>query len=60
MKLSIRNLNIVRQADITVNGLAVIAGENGTGKSTIGKTLFATLKATPQRAETLQPPATMP
>ena len=45
MKLSIRNLNIVRQADITVNGLAVIAGENGTGKSTIGKTLFATLKA---------------
>ena len=45
MKLSINGLNIVGHADISVNGLAVIAGENGTGKSTVGKTLFATLKA---------------
>lgn len=45
MKLNISNLNIVGSAEITVNGLAVIAGENGTGKSTVGKTLFATLKA---------------
>lgn len=45
MKLSINNLNIVGSADITVNGLAVIAGENGTGKSTVGKVLFATIKA---------------
>ena len=36
MKLSINGLNIVGHADISVNGLAVIAGENGTGKSTVG------------------------
>ena len=45
MKISITGINIVGQADITVNGLAVIAGENGSGKSTVGKTIFATLKA---------------
>lgn len=45
MRLTISNLNIVGNADISINGLAVIAGENGTGKSTIGKTLFATIKA---------------
>lgn len=45
MRLTISNLNIVGHADISINGLAVIAGENGTGKSTIGKTLFTTLKA---------------
>ncbi|MDE6346461.1 MAG: AAA family ATPase [Muribaculaceae bacterium] len=45
MKLDISNINIVGHAQIAVNGLAVIAGENGTGKSTIGKILFATLKA---------------
>ena len=45
MKLNISNLNIVGNAEININGLAVIAGENGTGKSTVGKTLFATLKA---------------
>lgn len=44
MHLSISNLNIVGHADIVINGLAVIAGENGTGKSTIGKILFATIK----------------
>lgn len=45
MKLDIKNLNIVGNAEIAINGLAVIAGENGTGKSTVGKTLFATIKA---------------
>lgn len=45
MRVKIDNLNIVKSADIGIDGLAVIAGENGTGKSTIGKALFATVKA---------------
>jgi len=45
MRLTISNLNIIGHAEIAINGLAVIAGENGTGKSTVGKTLFSTLKA---------------
>ena len=41
MKLSIRNVAQVQSADICIDGLTVIAGRNNTGKSTIGKTLFA-------------------
>lgn len=41
MILSIRNLAKIRQADIELNGLTVIAGDNDTGKSTVGKALYA-------------------
>ncbi|MCM1244802.1 MAG: ATP-binding protein [Roseburia sp.] len=41
MKLKVRNLAKIKSADIIVDGITVIAGENNTGKSTIGKTLFS-------------------
>lgn len=41
MKLSIKNFAKIKEADIMLNGLTVIAGENNTGKSTIGKILFS-------------------
>lgn len=41
MKLEIKNIGNVTQADIEINGITVIAGQNGTGKSTISRTLFA-------------------
>ena len=41
MKLSLRNIAKVEQADIEINGITVIAGENNTGKSTVGRALFA-------------------
>ena len=41
MKLSIRNLGKLKEADVEINGITVIAGENDTGKSTIGKVLFS-------------------
>lgn len=44
MKLSIQNIGVVKKADINIDGLTVICGENDTGKSTIGKTLFALVK----------------
>ena len=41
MKLKICNIGKVIEADIDINGITVIAGENNTGKSTVGKTLFS-------------------
>lgn len=41
MKLKIRNLAKVGNAEIDINGLTVIAGSNNTGKSTVGKTIFS-------------------
>lgn len=40
MRLRIDNFAKIKQADILVDGITVIAGENNTGKSTIGKILF--------------------
>lgn len=41
MKLFLKNIGKIEKATIDLNGITVIAGENDTGKSTIGKTLFA-------------------
>lgn len=40
MKLSLNNIAKIKQADIVIDGITVIAGENDTGKSTVGKALF--------------------
>lgn len=41
MKLKIRDFAKIKKADIDLDGITVIAGENNAGKSTIGKVLFA-------------------
>ncbi len=41
MKLSLNNIGKISSATIEMNGITVIAGENDTGKSTLGKALFA-------------------
>lgn len=41
MKLAIKNIGKIKNAEIEINGITVIAGENDTGKSTVGKTLFS-------------------
>lgn len=43
MKIKINNIGKIDQAEILLNGITIVAGENNTGKSTIGKTLFALL-----------------
>ena len=39
MRLTLENIAKVRKADVEINGITVIAGENNTGKSTVGKAL---------------------
>lgn len=41
MKLRISNVAKIENAVLNIDGITVIAGENNTGKSTIGKVLFA-------------------
>ena len=45
MKLTVDNFAFIKHADVTIDGITVIAGNNNTGKSTIGKILFATFNA---------------
>lgn len=40
MKLHVENFAKIKKADIEINGITVIAGENNTGKSTIGKIMY--------------------
>lgn len=41
MKIQLKNIGKIRKATVELNGITVIAGENDTGKSTVGKALFA-------------------
>ena len=41
MKLCLKNIGKMKSACVDINGITVIAGNNDTGKSTIGKALFA-------------------
>ena len=41
MKISLKNISKIKEADIDINGITVIAGENNTGKSTVGKALWS-------------------
>lgn len=45
MKLNIKNFAKINEANIIIDGITVIAGENNTGKSTIGKILFTLFHA---------------
>ena len=41
MRIKITNIGKIKEADVAINGITVIAGENNTGKSTVGKALYA-------------------
>ncbi len=45
MELQLKNIGAIEKANIKINGLTVVAGENDTGKSTLGKALFALIKS---------------
>lgn len=41
MQFIIKNIGAVKSAEISLDGITVISGENNTGKSTVGKSLFS-------------------
>lgn len=41
MKITLKNIGKIETASVEINGITVIAGENNTGKSTVGRSLFA-------------------
>lgn len=40
MRIQVRNIGVLHEATVEIRGITVIAGENNTGKSTVGKSLF--------------------
>jgi predicted ATPase len=44
MRLKLQNIGIIEEADINVDGITLIAGQNDSGKSTVGKVLYAIIK----------------
>jgi predicted ATP-binding protein involved in virulence len=51
MELQLKNIGMIKEANVKIDGLTVIAGENDTGKSTVGKALYLALKSMPDRDE---------
>ncbi len=40
MKIYLKNIGIINDAELQIDGLTVVAGRNGCGKSTVGKVLY--------------------
>ena len=45
LELKLENIGLIKEANVDISGLTVIAGKNNTGKSTVGKALMAVIKA---------------
>jgi len=45
MRIYLKNIGMIKEADVNLDGLTLIAGENDTGKSTVGKVIFILAKA---------------
>jgi len=54
MELQLKNVGMIKEANVKIDGLTVIAGENDTGKSTVGKLLFSLIKASSRYKEDLE------
>lgn len=46
MNLELKNIGLIKNAKLALNGISLIVAENNTGKSTIGKSLFALIFST--------------
>jgi len=55
MKLQLKNIGMIKEANVKIDGLTVIAGENDTGKSTLGKILYIFIKTLGETAKTSNP-----
>ena len=44
MELTLKNIGIIKDSTIKLDGLTVITGPNNSGKSTVGKVLYSLIK----------------
>ncbi len=54
MMLRLENVGAIKKASVNLTGLTIIAGKNGTGKSTIGKTVYTIIKAVKEKDKILE------
>ena len=54
MQMKLRNIGMLEKAELNLNSLTLIAGENDNGKSTIGKVIFCIIKAINKYKDELQ------
>ncbi|AKF25565.1 hypothetical protein YH65_09380 [Sulfurovum lithotrophicum] len=54
MEFQLKNIGMIKEANVKLDGLTVIAGENNTGKSTVGKIIFSIIKASSRYKEDLE------
>ena len=45
MEFSVRGIGIIKEADIKIDGLTVIAGSNNSGKTIVGRALYSIVNA---------------
>ena len=45
MKIKLQNIGIIESADINISGITLIAGQNDSGKSTVGKVLYSIVRS---------------
>ena len=54
MLLKLKNIGMIKESEVKLDGLTVIAGENDTGKSTVGRLLFSLIKSISRYKEDLE------
>jgi predicted ATPase len=52
MELQLKNIGMIKEANVKLDGLTVIAGENDTGKSTLSKALYCIFEGLPDILDT--------
>jgi len=52
MELQLKNIGMIKKANVKIDGLTVIAGENDTGKSTLSKALYCIFESLPDILDT--------
>ena len=45
MNIRLRNIGVIKDSTIKINGLTVITGQNNSGKTTVGKVLYSLVDA---------------
>ena len=45
MQIKLENIGIIKNSTIVLDGLTIVTGKNNSGKTTVGKTLYALLDA---------------